>query len=193
MNGAENRGKTTKTKQKPAPKKHIAPARQRDVREMPSISYSEDGNVELTVHSSSTLPDLLGVKTEKAAQGILITAINSLGHANKQVRDFPLSFAAEMEPTDAVEAMLISQMAATHVVWATASRRLADAQDLERFEAHERAVTKLSRTFLAQMDALKKYRAKAQQTVRVERVYVNEGGQAIVGPVTHGGRGDDKT
>jgi hypothetical protein len=30
---------------------------------------------------------------------------------------------------------------------------------------------------------------KAQQTVRVERVTVNESGQAIVGSVTHGGEG----
>ena len=45
-----------------------------------------------------------------------------------------------------------------------------------------------TRTYLAQMDALKKYGAKAQQTVRVERVTVNEGGQANVGDVTHGGR-----
>ena len=61
-----------------------------------------------------------------------------------------------------------------------------------RYEAYERAVTKLSRTYLAQMDALKKYRAKAQQTVRVERVTVNEGGQAIVGSVHAGGRGGDE-
>jgi hypothetical protein len=53
-------------------------------------------------------------------------------------------------------------------------------------------MTRLSRTYLAQMDAIKKYRAKAQQTVRVERVTVHEGGQAIVGDVTHGGRVDDK-
>lgn len=51
-------------------------------------------------------------------------------------------------------------------------------------------MTRLSRTFIAQMDALKKYRATAQQTVRVERVTVNEGGQAIVGSVNHGGRAD---
>jgi hypothetical protein len=37
------------------------------------------------------------------------------------------------------------------------------------------------------MDALKKYRAKAQQVVRVERVTVEEGGQAIVGNVERGG------
>jgi hypothetical protein len=34
----------------------------------------------------------------------------------------------------------------------------------------------------------KRHRAKAQQVVRVERVTVNEGGQAIVGPVQTGGR-----
>lgn len=49
----------------------------------------------------------------------------------------------------------------------------------------------LSRNFIAQMDALKKYCAKAQQTVRVERVTVNEGGQAIVGSVAHGMRSRD--
>jgi hypothetical protein len=56
-------------------------------------------------------------------------------------------------------------------------------------ESQERSMTRLSRTYIAQIDALKKYRSKAQQTVRVERVTVNEGGQAIVGDVTHGGGG----
>ena len=54
-------------------------------------------------------------------------------------------------------------------------------------ESNERSMTRLSRTYLAQMDALKKYRANVQQVVRVERVTVNEGGQAIVGDVHHGG------
>jgi hypothetical protein len=35
------------------------------------------------------------------------------------------------------------------------------------------------------METLKKYRSKASQTVRVERVLVNEGGQAIVGDVSY--------
>jgi hypothetical protein len=35
------------------------------------------------------------------------------------------------------------------------------------------------------MDTLKKYRTNAQQTVRVERVTVNKGGEAIVGDVRH--------
>ena len=39
------------------------------------------------------------------------------------------------------------------------------------------------------MEALKRYRNAGEQTVRVEHVTVNEGGQAIVGNVTHRGRG----
>jgi len=51
-------------------------------------------------------------------------------------------------------------------------------------------MTRLSRTYLVQMD---EYRAKVPQTVRVERVTVNEGGQAIVGDVTHRARsGNEK-
>lgn len=47
----------------------------------------------------------------------------------------------------------------------------------------------LARTFASQMEALKRYRSGGQQTVRVERVTVNEGGQAIVGNVAHPGGG----
>ena len=52
------------------------------------------------------------------------------------------------------------------------------------------SMTRLSRTYLAQMDQLKKYRAKAQQIVRVERVEVKDGGQAVVGDVSYR-RGED--
>jgi hypothetical protein len=43
------------------------------------------------------------------------------------------------------------------------------------------------RTFVAQMEALKKYRTGGQQKMIVEHVNVNEGGQAIVGTVNQGG------
>jgi hypothetical protein len=71
--------------------------------------------------------------------------------------------------------------------------RAMNQSNFQVMESQERSMTRLSRTYIAQIDALKKYRSKAQQTVRVERVTVNEGGQAIVGDVTHGGgRVDDK-
>jgi hypothetical protein len=74
-------------------------------------------------------------------------------------------------------------MTATQVMMTGLASKIMDARNQSIREAYERSVTRLSRTYLAQMDALKKYRVKAQQTVRVERVNVQEGGQAIVGNV----------
>jgi hypothetical protein len=47
----------------------------------------------------------------------------------------------------------------------------------------EGAFTKLTRTFAAQMEAL-----NGEQKVTVQHVTVSDGGQAIVGNVTHGSR-----
>ena len=45
------------------------------------------------------------------------------------------------------------------------------------------------RTFATQFEALKRYRSTGEQRMRIERVTVNDGGQAIVGNVTAGERG----
>jgi hypothetical protein len=96
---------------------------------------------------------------------------------------------AELKPRDAIEAMLITQMTTTHVAMTSLSQKAMDcSSNYQIREALERSMTRLSRTYLAQMEALKKYRAKAQQVVRVERVNVESGGQAIVGDVSTGGR-----
>src|SRR5437870_604658 len=54
-------------------------------------------------------------------------------------------------------------------------------------DSAECAFNKLGRTFAAQVEAVKQYRSRSGQTVRVEHVTVNEGGQAIVGNVAHRG------
>ncbi|WP_216595422.1 hypothetical protein, partial [Aestuariivita boseongensis] len=84
---------------------------------------------------------------------------------------------------------LAAQMAVTHTCAMDASRRYHWGSTLAHKDSAERAFTKLTRTFTTQMEALKKNRAKAQQVVRVERVNVESGGQAIVGDVTTQGRG----
>jgi acyl-CoA synthetase (AMP-forming)/AMP-acid ligase II len=45
-------------------------------------------------------------------------------------------------------------------------------------ELAERAFNRLSRTFIAQVDALKKYRTGGEQKMTAEHVHVHEGGQA---------------
>jgi hypothetical protein len=130
----------------------------------------------------------MGMKTEDAAKGVLLSALNAIGTTGEACQ-MACAIFAELEPRDAAEAMLIAQMTATHALMTALVGRAMDQNNYQARESQERSMTRLSRTYLAQMDTLKKYRAKAQQTVRVERVTVNEGGQAIVGDVTHGGRG----
>ena len=161
-------------------------------RETPGFRVSDEGKVSAVLGHADQVRDLYGVKTNQAADGIFTSALHALGKNAGIYRDLMASMAEEMEPTDPLEAMLLSQMTATHVAMTMLSKRTIDADSPQLREGYERSMTRLSRTFIAQMDAFKKYRAKAQQTVRVERVTVNEGGQAIVGSVNHGGRADDE-
>jgi hypothetical protein len=132
------------------------------------------------------------MKTGEAAAALLTSAIKALGENARDYADLMTAMSVEMEPRDAVEAMLVTQMAATHVAMTQMSLKFHSANSYQVRESFERSMTRLSRTFLAQMDQLKRYRAKAQQVVRVERVEVKEGGQAIVGDVSYRRGEDDK-
>ena len=87
------------------------------------------------------------------------------------------------------ESMLAAQMATVHVAMMTFARRLDNVETIEQQDSTERAYNKLARTFAAQVEALKRYRTGGEQKVTVEHVTVNDGGQAIVGPVMHDNRG----
>lgn len=172
------------------PKQDVSKAKQ--FRSFPKFGVNDDGDVEVTLHGDDELKDLYGVKTREAGKGLLLAAIDSLGNKGELYRDMMAAMPAEMEPQDAVEAMLVNQMVATNAALAVTSQRMMDSDTLQRFEVYERAATRLARTFISQTEALKKYRAKAQQVVRVERVTVEDGGQAIVGTVSHGGGDAEK-
>ena len=100
-----------------------------------------------------------------------------------------LAVAAGIEPRDDVEAMLAAQMAATHELTLAMAKRLAKAENIPQQDSAERAFNKLARTYAAQAEALRRHRQGGQQKITVERVTVNEGGQAIVGNV---GTGDGR-
>lgn len=104
--------------------------------------------------------------------------------------NFVMSVVAGVKPQDEIEAMLAIQMGAIHQATMMLARRLNHVKTLPQQDSAERALNKLARTFTSQVETLKRYRSKADQTVRVERVEVNEGGQAIVGNVQNRGRGE---
>jgi hypothetical protein len=65
----------------------------------------------------------------------------------------------------------------------TFARRLSHVENIPQQDSAERAFNKLTRTFAAQMSALKDYRSRGEQKMTVQHVHVAEGGQAIVGNV----------
>jgi hypothetical protein len=137
----------------------------------------------------------LGMRDGRVFDGFLsqLSALGESGHSlSEGATNFALGVVASIEPRDEVEAMLAAQMAVTHQASMMMGRRLNHVTTIAQQDAAERAFNKLARTYTTQMDALKRYRAKAQQTVRVERVTVHEGGQAIVGSVSHEGGGNAK-
>jgi hypothetical protein len=118
----------------------------------------------------------------------LATLTQDSGEVNEARLNQTLALIRGIAPQDPVEAMLAAQMSAVHTATLTYARRTAIADTFMESEMAEKAFNRLSRTFIAQMDALKKYRTGGEQKMTVEHVHVHEGGQAIVGNV-QGGRG----
>jgi len=79
-----------------------------------------------------------------------------------------------INPGDEVEAMLATQMVATHLAameclrWARAPGQTFEGRDMNL-----RHATKLSRTYTMQVDSLKRYRSKGEQRVVVQHQHVN--------------------
>jgi hypothetical protein len=88
-----------------------------------------------------------------------------------------------ISPRDEAEAMLVAQMIATHAAAMALLRRLKTCETIPQQDSAGNLATKLLRTYATQLEALARYRGKGQQTVRVEHVTVQAGGQAIVGSV----------
>jgi len=89
--------------------------------------------------------------------------------------------------------MLATQMVTTHTAIITTLRRQKESETLLGRERYGYLAVKLLRTFAAQVEALQRYRGKGQQHIRVEHVDVHAGGQAIVGAVTTGEGGKEKS
>ena len=98
-----------------------------------------------------------------------------------------------VQPRDELEGMLGAQMIATHNAALECFRRsMLKEQSFEGRRQNLEFATKLVRSYAALLEALDRHRGKGQpQVVRVERVTVEAGGQAIVGAVRQGG-GDER-
>jgi hypothetical protein len=103
--------------------------------------------------------------------------------------NFMLSVVKGIQPKDQIEAMLAAQMAAVHMASMTFARRLAHTENIAQQDSAQNGFNKLTRTFAAQVSALKDYRSRGEQKMTVQHVHVAEGGQAIVGNVSASAEG----
>ena len=161
-----------------------------------SISGSHKDGQCAKMAEKKALLDIFGTQNPKMANALLSQCLRVLRSDEAtddkpatDERQFMITAVAEIKPQDAIERMLAVQMAATHVAIIRTAGRFAQAKMLPQLEAHERGFNKLARTFTAQVEALRKHRNGGKQTVTVQHVNVEGGGQAIVGDVSHRGRG----
>ena len=99
---------------------------------------------------------------------------------------------AELQPTNATEAMLAAQMIGTQrAAMRFLKRALLTGQTFEGVDANVLRATRLMRLFTEQAETMAKLKGKSgQQRVIVEHVNVGAGGQAVVGIVAPGEPGE---
>ncbi len=202
MTATSKTAKVPATVYEPTPQEREAVANYRaGVRAKPAVPsikvvQAKDGSNQLDLDhpdkaiAACLLSEALGTKDHDFLRGILTQLANvaSKGQTvDADALNYMIAMIKGVEPRDQVEAMLAAQMAAIHDATMTLARRLKNTETIPQQDSAERAFNKLARTFTAQVEALKRYRSAGEQTVRVEHVTVNDGGQAIVGNVTHGG------
>jgi len=151
-------------------------------------------NVEVAAENYSTeqlQKSLVGVSGDEAFNKLLNQAIASCNHGSSDDKlnsIMPLLF--DISPQDSIEGMLAAQMIATHnMAMEMVGRAMHAEQSVEGVEININRSTKLMRTFTSQIETLQKYRNKGQQTIQVQHVTVNDGGQAVVGNIAGGEEG----
>lgn len=99
-----------------------------------------------------------------------------------------LSAVQGFAPRDPVEGMMAAQAVALHHAAMECFRRaMIPGQSFEVADRLRRQGANLSRAMVDMAEGIDRRRGKGPQVVRVERVVVQDGGQAIVGAITPGG------
>lgn len=91
------------------------------------------------------------------------------------------------KPTDPVEAMIAAQAVMLHHLAMEAGRRaMVPKQPPEVASKLRKDAANSARAMADMVDALARHRGKGPQVIRVEKMMVTDGGQAVVGNVTSG-------
>ncbi|MBR0824522.1 hypothetical protein JQ596_03155 [Bradyrhizobium manausense] len=135
--------------------------------------------------------EALGVPDREAMHGILTQLVKASVKGRKPDKTdlaMMISMVKSIQPRDAIEAMLVAQMVCVHVTAMRSAYRLAGADEIAPQDSAARALSRLVRTFPAQVEALTRYRNNGEPAITVQNLSVQDGGKAIVGNVTQHAR-----
>jgi len=133
------------------------------------------------------LAEALGVADRDALHGLLWQLAKASVVARRPDQgnlSFMVSMLKSIAPKDSLEAMLAAQMVSIQVATMRCACRLACTDDPTKQESLTRALTRLSRTFAAQMEALNRHRSNGACAITVQNLSVQDGGKAVVGHFT---------
>ncbi|QOZ75743.1 hypothetical protein XH83_10015 [Bradyrhizobium sp. CCBAU 53351] len=132
------------------------------------------------------MAEALGAVDRDALHGILKQLMKAsviLQKPDEANLAFMVSMMKGIAPRDSLEAMLTAQMVSVHVATMRSACRLAFTEDLAQQEGITRTLTRLARTFAAQLEALNRHRGNGERPITVQNLSVQDGGSAIVGNV----------
>ena len=203
----------------PVERAEIEKARKRTKARTPRIAMRvEDrgkaGSVVYPVHCDEEgheyrLADAFGTRSLQFVRSMLkgvgnATADHSLdydfspGSPNQLAFNAALAVIDGVRPKDEIEAMQAAHMAVANIVLLELVARTRgsiaghryEGDGIKRLDVLGNLTNKFMRTYTLQVEALARKRRKGEQNIRVKHVHVYDGGQAIVGNVSHrGGRG----
>lgn len=139
-------------------------------------SRNEKWGANLLNRTLGTLSDVRKVEGKEARAALVGLTMDSL---------------AAFAPKDPVEGMIAAQAVALHHASMECLRRaMIPEQPAEIAAKLRKDGTNMSRAMIDMVEALARHRGKGPQVVRVERVVVQDGGQAIVGAFATGRAGE---
>ena len=95
------------------------------------------------------------------------------------------------QPRNETEGAIVIQMACVHAATMAVLGRLGGGHGGDRHVlAAATAASRLSRTFATLVETLRRLRSGGSQTIRIERVEVRDGGQALIGHLKQEGRNE---
>lgn len=144
----------------------------------------------------AALSEATGASDPNYAMALFSQVLASLPQVEEKIVQYSnmvINTFRALSPKDEIEGMLVCQLIAIQAqAMEFMSRSVISSQSAQGVDLNINRSTKMLRLHHETMETLNRYRKKGTQTMVVQHVQVNQGGQAIVGQVQHGGPHEKK-